>query len=265
MTSVALGIANVTKRFALGRGRSLLALDDVSIEVEAGTTVAVVGPSGCGKTSLLRMLAGLDEPTSGQVTSDGRPVAALRAEHAIGMAPQDASLLPWLSAAGNIALPFRAAGRPVDRARVEELLTLVGLAEYGKLRPRQMSGGMRQRVSIARAIALRPSLLLLDEPFASVDAVTRRRLGGELGRILEAGASTAVLITHSVEEAVSLAHKIIVLGPQPGRVVHVEHVKAERRDGLAIRDTPVYHETVDRLLDTLDETAPARPDSEPTP
>ena len=255
MTPVPLSISGLSKRFQLGRNRTLLALNAVDIEVEAGTTVAVIGPSGCGKSTLLRILAGLESPSTGEVVSDGRPIAQLRSAHGIGMAPQEASLLPWLTAAGNIALPFRAAGRPVDADRVRDLLALVGLTEYARLRPRQLSGGMRQRVSIARAIALRPSLLLLDEPFASVDAVTRRRLNAELARILLDRESTAILITHSVEEAVSLAHKIVVLSPQPGAVVHTEEVKAERRDGLALRDTPAYHETVDRLLDILDETA----------
>ncbi len=212
-------IDGVTHDFPGRRGHPLRVLDGVSLSIGDGELVALLGPSGCGKSPLLRILAGLIAPTTGDVSIAGMAPGELSRRHRIGIAFQDHALLPWLSTRANIALPFRLAGWRSDESRVDELLCLVGLEGFADARPAQLSGGMRQRASIARALALRPSVLLLDEPMGSLDAVTRRRLTVELQHVWLNDRVTTVLVTHSVEEAVFLADRVIVLSARPGRVL----------------------------------------------
>ena len=196
LAASAISLAGVEKRFSVARGKEVVALASLDLEVAAGEFVALLGPSGCGKSTALRLIAGLEPATGGTVRVHGRPPADLVAGHRLGVAFQDHALLPWLDVTQNVALPFRVAGRAVDHARVAGLIDLVGLGAFAHLRPKQLSGGMRQRVSIARALALTPELLLLDEPFGALDAVTRRQMNIELQRIWSANRITTVLVTH---------------------------------------------------------------------
>jgi NitT/TauT family transport system ATP-binding protein len=205
--------------YDVGRRQRLPVLDGIDLTVAAGELVAVVGPSGCGKSTLLRILAGLRAPVAGDVEIDGRPPAQARRAKAVGLVLQEHALLPWRTALENVRLGLevnRAAGGEGPAA--EEALALVGLAGFEGYYPHQLSGGMRQRVSLARALALRPRLLLLDEPFAALDDLTRGELGHELLRVWSSTGATAILVTHSVPEAVMLADRVLVLSPRPARV-----------------------------------------------
>ena len=197
----------------------LLALDGVSLDVEPGAIVALIGPNGSGKSTLLRAIAGLLTPDRGGVTLDGRPVT--EPDPAVGLVFQEPRLLPWRSVAANIAYPLELAGWPRARrdARVSELLELVGLEGAAGARPAQLSGGMRQRVALARALALEPRVLLLDEPFSALDALTRERLNVELLDLWARTATTGIVVTHSIPEAIFLADRVIVLSARPGRVL----------------------------------------------
>jgi NitT/TauT family transport system ATP-binding protein len=252
MSAHAISLDRVDKDFALKRRQRFSALKDVSLDVGTGEFLALLGPSGCGKSTRLRMIASLDVPTSGRLTVEGRAPRDLVKEHRLGVAFQDHALLPWLSVRENISLPYQLAGRPVNETRVREMLELVGLAEFRDAHPRQLSGGMRQRTSIARALVLKPDVLLLDEPFGALDAVTRRRMNLELARIWEEERTTTVLVTHDVEEAVLLAQRVVVLAAKPGRVRHEEAVRFDiPRDG-GVERTPEFHSVVDRLTGMLD-------------
>ena len=197
----------------------MAALDDLDFTVAEREIVALVGPNGCGKSTLLRIIGGLIRADSGTVTIDRRTVSG--PDPAVGCVFQEPRLLPWRSAAENVAFPLELAGWPQTRraARASELLALVGLTDFARARPHQLSGGMRQRLAICRALALAPSVLLLDEPFSALDALTRERFGQELLGIWERTATTIVLVTHSIPEAVLLADRVLVLSPRPGHVV----------------------------------------------
>jgi NitT/TauT family transport system ATP-binding protein len=200
-------------------GSPLRALDDVSFEVGAREIVAVVGPNGCGKSTLLRLIGGLLTPDESAVDLGGAPVTG--PDPRVGFVFQKPRLLPWASISDNVGFPLRVADRPrptID-SRVADLLDLVDLTGFARARPHQLSGGMRQRAAIARALALEPAVLLLDEPFSSLDAITRERFGLELLRIWERTATTIVLVTHSIPEAVFLADRVLMLSPRPGHVV----------------------------------------------
>lgn len=253
----AVALTGVDVEFTLNRRqRTLQALREFDLTVAPGEFVALLGPSGCGKTTVLRLVAGLQQPTRGTVEVEGRSPAELSATHRLGVAFQDSALLPWATAWNNVALPFRIAGRPVDEERVRQLFRTVRLEGFEKSRPRQLSGGMRQRISIARALALDPDVLLLDEPFGALDAVTRRRLNLELADTWAQRRTTTVLVTHDVPEAVLLADRIVVMTGRPGRCRHVEVVETPRPRGVEFTRTPEFHETVDRLTGLLDEAAP---------
>lgn len=251
-SSAAVSLTGVSKTFPLARGREVTALADLDLHVAEGEFVAVVGPSGCGKSTVLRMVAGLDEPSTGTVAVEGRSPGELARSHRLGVAFQEHALLPWSTVWNNVALPYRLAGRPVDRARVDDLVRLVGLEGFEGARPRQLSGGMRQRAAIARALVLAPDVLLLDEPFGALDAVTRRRMNLELARIWAEQRITTVLVTHDVEEALFLADRVVVMTGRPGRVRHVHEVALPRPREAAVTRSGEFHEAVDLLTGLLD-------------
>jgi NitT/TauT family transport system ATP-binding protein len=251
-TRTAVSVRGAEKVFSLSRGKSLQALAEVDIEIQEGEFVAIIGPSGCGKSTVLRLAAGLDSPTSGSVEIFGAEPRELAKQHRLGVAFQEHALLPWASVRSNIALPYKVAGRPVDDARVDGLIDLVGLKGFEKARSKQLSGGMRQRVSIARALALSPDLLLLDEPFGALDAVTRRRMNAELARIWGEEKITTILVTHDVDEALILADRVIVMTGRPGRVRTVKNVDFPRPRDAATSRSPEFHALVDELTSLLD-------------
>ena len=252
MAGAAISIEHVTKRFPLkGQADGVLALEDISIAVARSEFVALLGPSGCGKSTLLRLVASLERPTEGTVSIGGEDPLGLSARHALGIAFQDHALLPWLTVRDNIALPFSLANRPVDREAVGGLIDLVGLNGFETARPGQLSGGMRQRVSIARSLVLEPEVLLLDEPFGALDAVTRRQMNIELQRIWSRQRITTILVTHSVDEALFLADRVLVLSARPGRIIREVATPFDRpRDPAVMRSTE-FHDLVDDLTDAL--------------
>ena len=249
---VPIELQGVSKQFQLKRKKTVDAVTDMTLSVRPGEFVALIGPSGCGKSTVLRMLASLEQPTTGTVTVDSSAPSEMAGSHRLGVAFQDNALLPWSTVRNNLNLPFRLAGRSVDTARVDSLIDLVGLKGFENARPKQLSGGMRQRVSIARSIMLEPDVLLLDEPFGALDAVTRRRLNMELQRIWLADPVTTVLVTHDVDEALLLADRVVVMSPRPGRVRMIKDVPFERPRTSDVTRTPEFHELVDELTTELD-------------
>lgn len=251
-------LTDVVKDFRLRRRESVRALDKMSFDVGEGEFVALLGPSGCGKSTVLRLAAGLEEPTSGTVTLGGGSPLAVARRQGLGVAFQEHALLPWATVAANVAIPFNVARRPVDHERIRGLLELVGLADFADARPRQLSGGMRQRASIARALILEPEILLLDEPFGALDAVTRRHLNIELQRIWTRDQISTMLVTHAVDEAVFLADRVVVMSARPGRVQMIHEVRFPRPREPELLRSPEFHEIVDELTASLD----AAPDVE---
>ncbi|MFD1625673.1 ABC transporter ATP-binding protein [Azospirillum griseum] len=208
-------IRNLKKSFAGGR---VQALSGIHLDIADGEFVCVVGPSGCGKSTLLRILAGLDDYDSGQVTLGGTPVTGPSRD--VGVVFQQANLLPWLTVRENVALPLRVGGGRREGADdVDRLLDVAGLKDFGGRYPYELSGGMQQRAGICRALVRNPRILLMDEPFGALDALTRERMNLELQRIWQATGKTVLLITHSISEAIFLADRVIVMSARPGRVL----------------------------------------------
>lgn len=248
----AIAVSDVSKEFKISRAKTIRALEDINLQIKDGEFVALLGPSGCGKSTLLRLIAALDAPTTGKVTIHGRDPAEIARVHRLGVAFQDHALLPWLTAYSNIELPFQIAGRKPDRSRILELIKLVGLVGFENARPKHLSGGMNQRVAIARALALDPEVLLLDEPFGSLDAVTRRRMNLELQDIWARQSITTLLVTHSVEEAVFLADRVVLMSPRPGRVMAEQVVRFERPRRRDLTMSPDFHAMTNKLTQALD-------------
>ena len=229
-----------------------VALDGVSLDVAPGSVAVLVGPSGCGKTTLLRMIAGLDRPTRGTVTVDGAGAGDEGGPAAVAIAFQEPRLLPWRSTVRNVALPLELRGVPRRErlARAREMLGLVGLADAHRKLPGQLSGGMRMRAAIARALVTRPRVLLLDEPFGALDEITRHVLDDLVLSIRSELSMTVVLVTHSIAEAAYLGDRIFVMAPAPGRVVRtVEPGFAAR--GPALRASVPYASLMADLLQSL--------------
>lgn len=248
----AIEISRVSKSYALNRKASVTALQDIDLSVRQGEFVALIGPSGCGKSTLLHLVAALEAVSSGSILIDGEPPAVLRDHHRLGIAFQDHALLPWLSIESNLALPYKIAGTTIDKARIKHLIELVGLTGFEQTRPSQLSGGMRQRAAIAHSLCLDPALLLLDEPFGALDAVTRRRMNIELQRIWLERKPTTLLVTHSVEEAIFLADRVIVLGGRPGTIVEGLDVPFPRTRTVECMRSEEFHRLTDHLTMLLE-------------
>jgi NitT/TauT family transport system ATP-binding protein len=225
----------------------LEALRQIDVAVEQGEFIAVVGPSGCGKTTFLRMVAGLEPATSGTILIDGQPLRGPGNNR--GFVFQNDSLLPWRTVLANALIGREVAGKVSDRERQRtlDLLMLVGLGGFENYYPRQLSGGMRQRVNLARALAIDPDVLLMDEPFASLDAQTREIMQTELLRIWEQGRKTVLFVTHQIDEAVFLSDRVLVFARRPGRLQETIEIKLPRPRSLALKRTPEFIAYVDRI------------------
>jgi NitT/TauT family transport system ATP-binding protein len=239
----------VTKSY----GHSHTVLDAIDLTIQKGEFVSIIGPSGCGKSTLLKLISGLTIPTSGTIRVDG--MTPKNARESISYIFQDATLLPWRTVRRNVALALELEGAPRDRREetTGTLLDLVGLRAVADAYPRELSGGMKMRVSIARALATNPRLLLMDEPFAALDEVSRDRLNEEILRLRAEQEWTAVFVTHSVAEAVFLSTRIVVLAPNPGRVYAVLPVEFVQRRTAELRTAPEYDALVGQVSHTLRE------------
>ncbi|MBV8644131.1 MAG: ABC transporter ATP-binding protein [Candidatus Eremiobacteraeota bacterium] len=243
-----IALEHLTKRYPSGT----VALDDLNLEIADGEFVAVVGPSGCGKSTLLRILAGLDVATDGRVTFAG--IAPRRDELPSATVFQEESLFPWMRVAENVGFAFDSLDVPRDvvRRRVGEVLGLVGLADHARAWPHELSGGMKQRAAVARAFVTDPPVLFMDEPFGALDEQTRVGLANELMRLWERSPKTIVFVTHGIEEAVTLADRVVVLSARPGQVKAIIPIQYPRpRDAVTIRGEPSFGEHVVRIWELL--------------
>ncbi len=256
----AISIDHVSKRF--GPPGTAPVLADIELEIPEGQFVALLGTSGCGKTTLLRIVGGLETATGGQVRVAGKELGGSAASRRraladVGFVFQEHNLLPWRSALANVLLPLecRSGSRAERRAAAERMLDLVGLGAASRKLPHQLSGGMRQRVAIARALAYDPAVLLMDEPFGALDAQTRDNLNLELQRIWLEKQKTVVFVTHSIQEAVFLADRVVVMQAGPGRVVADVPIELERPRGIDLLATPEFARYTGVLRDALNHDA----------
>jgi NitT/TauT family transport system ATP-binding protein len=251
-------IADVDMVYEAGQ-RPLRALAAIDLTVDRGEFVSIIGPSGCGKSTLLRVIGGLQSPTRGAVQLDGGPPREAQRTKQIGFVFQDPSLLPWRSVIDNVRLPLQVNGRAKDGESPERMVDLVGLSEFRRYYPHQLSGGMQQRVALARSFVTAPSVLLMDEPFGALDEITRTAMRYELMRIWRSEAAdrtcTVVFVTHSIAEAVLLSDRVIVMTPQPGRIAANLDIDLPRPRDEDIEATPAFNEYTQALRGLLREHA----------
>lgn len=236
-------------------GDAVAALHNVDLSIGAGEFVCIVGPSGCGKSTFLRILAGLDSPSTGRLTLDGAPLTGPSPD--VGLVFQSATLLPWLTVTQNVSLPLKVGGAAdAVPGRIQQLLDMAGLAGFENKFPYELSGGMQQRAAICRALARDPKMLLMDEPFGALDAMTRERMNVELQRIWQASGKTVLLITHSIAESVFLADRVLVMSPRPGRILRDFAVTLPRpRDFTHTPEHPDYLRLMKEIRAVLDDAS----------
>ena len=256
MTShAAVAVDTVSKAFNPGTPGQVDALVDIDLDIRPGEFVSLIGPSGCGKSTLLRLMADLTEPSAGTISINGKSAHQARLDHDYGMAFQQAGLFEWRTVEKNIELPLELQGwdKARRRARAHDMLELVKLPEFARHMPWQLSGGMQQRIAIARALAIEPALLLMDEPFGALDEMTREHMQTELLRICDETGTTVVFVTHSIPEAVYLSDRVVVMSPRPGRIVDVIDVRLAGRDGDAdeVREAPEFYRSITEVREAL--------------
>ena len=248
--AVKLAVEGVSKTFNT-RGKALLVLDDIRFEVRAGEFFAIVGPSGCGKTTFLRIVQGLDRPDAGNLLLSGKPLHGPGPDR--GFVFQNDALFPWRTVLRNVTFGTELRGLPRAQAQASAhgIISLVGLAGFEHHYPHELSGGMRQRVNLARAIAVDPDILLMDEPFAALDALTREAMQQELLRIVAQTRKTVLFITHQIDEAVLLADRIAVFSARPGRLMKTIEIGLERPRHLGVKRTPRFQQYVEEVFDLI--------------
>ena len=246
-------VAGVNKVFETAGGGRTNALENIDLAIGADEFVSLIGPSGCGKSTLLRLIGDLTSPTSGTVTVNGKPARQARLDRDYGIVFQAPVLFDWRTVQANVALPLEVKGTPAAERdeRVRSMLELVELKDFARHYPYQLSGGMQQRVSIARALSLEPSILLMDEPFGALDEMTRERLNAEVQRIWHETGTTIVFVTHSIPEAVFLSSRVVVMSPRPGRIVRLIDVDLPRPRTDDTRETARYFELITEVRETL--------------
>jgi NitT/TauT family transport system ATP-binding protein len=244
-------IRGLGKVFASRDGGQVVALDDISLDIGRGELITVVGPSGCGKSTLLHIMAGVLERSAGEVLLQGKPIAGPRRD--VGVVFQEALLLPWRTVTDNILLPVAVHRLPLEafRPRAQALLALTRMQGFGGKYPHELSGGMQQRVSIARALVHDPAILLMDEPFGALDAMTREQMNLDLQKIWMESGKTILLITHSISEAVFLGDRVVVMSPRPGRIVDVIDIDLPRPRALEVTATPAFGAYTKRIREHL--------------
>jgi NitT/TauT family transport system ATP-binding protein len=255
--SAAIVVTGVAKTFGSIRGGATAALGPIDLSIDRGQVVTLLGPSGSGKTTLLRLIAGLEQPTDGTISVEGSTPDAARRAKRIGLVPQSPTLLPWRTVGANARLlrDVNTRANRSDQPDPADLLDEVGLAAFADAYPHELSGGMQQRVALVRAFAVAPSVLLLDEPFAALDEISRTDARHLLATMCEHHSTTVVFVTHSIAEAVYLSERVIVLTPRPGRVVAEEAVSFARPRLPAIEDTPEFFAVETELRAALRESA----------
>ena len=248
-----ISIQNVNKVFNPGSAEEVIALKDINLEIQPGEFVSLIGPSGCGKSTLLRLIADLGQPTGGTLTVNGKTAGEARRGREYGFVFQAATLYEWRTIQKNVQLPLEIMGYSANERekRTQKMLELVELSKFGNHYPWQLSGGMQQRASIARALAFEPKLLLMDEPFGALDEFTRDRMNMELLRIWRQTNITIVFVTHSISEAVFLSNRVVVMSARPGRIKDIIAVDLPQPRVFETREEPAYYNYITQVRESL--------------
>ncbi|AFZ67760.1 ABC transporter ATP-binding protein [Deinococcus peraridilitoris] len=248
----AISVRNLNMVFG-APGGDVIALQNANLEIGAGEFISLIGPSGCGKTTLLRLMADLTQPTSGEIRVNGLTPTRAREQRAYGYVFQAPALFEWRSVLNNVTLPLEVMDFPKNerKARAEQMLRLVGLQNFTRSYPWQLSGGMQQRVSIARALAFDPQILLMDEPFGALDEITRENLNMELLRLWRETGKTVVFVTHSISEAVFLSTRVVVMTSRPGKIEGVVDIDLPQPRGAEVRELPRFFELATQVRELL--------------
>jgi len=254
MNTPEIQIKNVTMKYPVNNGEDVVALKDVSLDIREGEFISLLGPSGCGKTTLLRIIADLLQPTSGSVSIRDKTPREIRLQQKYGIVFQSPVLYDWRTVRRNICMPMEIMGVPKKErtARITNMLELVGLQNFGYKYPFELSGGMQQRVGIARALALNPEILLMDEPFSALDEFTREKLNEDLLEIWSKTNKTVIFVTHNIPESVFLSDRVVVLSPHPGRLSAIVDIDLPRPRKNAIRETPEFYEYVAKIRSSFE-------------